>query len=180
MLLAEIEIRHSRAIAPTRRVALGPYWLPTEPSPGYGGILLMHQRRASINSLPGWLDQLQQTVAEEQHRYQSMRLEVAELEAPNRIVASGAKNERIRIRHVDKSRFDEEAALILGILNDAWSDNWGFIPLTDSEIAYAGKKLKPIVYEDLIRIAELDGEPVAFMITLPDMNEFIRDLDGRL
>jgi len=37
----------------------------------------------------------------------------------------------------------------------------GFIPLTDSEIAYVGKKLKPIVYEDLIRIAELDGEPVA-------------------
>src|SRR5215207_6317035 len=40
MLLAEIEIRHSRAIAPTRRVALGPHWLPTEPAPGYGGILL--------------------------------------------------------------------------------------------------------------------------------------------
>ena len=40
MLLAEIEIRHSRAVAPTRRVALGPFWLPTEPSPGYGGILL--------------------------------------------------------------------------------------------------------------------------------------------
>ena len=40
MLLAEIEIRHSRAVAPTRRVALGPHWLPTEPAPGYGGILL--------------------------------------------------------------------------------------------------------------------------------------------
>ncbi len=40
MLLAELEIRHSRAIAPTRRVALGPHWLPTEPAPGYGGILL--------------------------------------------------------------------------------------------------------------------------------------------
>ena len=40
MLLAEIEIRHSRAVAPTRRIALGPFWLPTEPSPGYGGILL--------------------------------------------------------------------------------------------------------------------------------------------
>ena len=49
-----------------------------------------------------------------------------------RIVASGEKNPRIRIRKVDKSRFDEEAALILAILNEAWSDNWGFIPLTDS------------------------------------------------
>jgi len=97
-----------------------------------------------------------------------------------RIVASGERNERIRVRKVDKSRFDQEAATILKILNDAWSGNWGFVPLTDSEIAYVGKKLKPIVYEELIRIAELDGEPVAFMITLPDMNELIKDLNGRL
>jgi hypothetical protein len=97
-----------------------------------------------------------------------------------RIVASGERNDRIRIRKVDKSRFDEEAALILNILNDAWSTNWGFSPLTDAEIVYAGKKLKPIVYEDLIRVAELDGEPVAFMMTLPDLNEFTRDLNGRL
>jgi len=97
-----------------------------------------------------------------------------------RLVASGERNKNIVIRKVDKGRFDEEAAIILGILNDAWSDNWGFIPLTDAEIAYAGKKLKPIVFEDLIRVAEMDGEPVAFMITLPDLNELTRDLDGRL
>ncbi len=97
-----------------------------------------------------------------------------------RIVAMGEKNERIRIRNVDKSRFDEEAALILSILNEAWSENWGFIPLTDSEIAYAGKKLKPIVLEDMIKIAEYDGEPVAFMMALPDINEFIMDLKGEL
>jgi GNAT superfamily N-acetyltransferase len=97
-----------------------------------------------------------------------------------RIIASGERSGRIRIRKIDKSRFDAEAALILGILNDAWSDNWGFVPLTDSEIAYAGKKLKPIVFEDLIRIAEVEGEPVAFMVTLPDLNEFTRDLGGRL
>ena len=97
-----------------------------------------------------------------------------------RIVAAGEKNERIRIRNVDKSRFDEEAALILSILNEAWSENWGFIPLTDSEIAYAGKKLKPIVLEDMIKIAEYDGEPVAFMMALPDVNEFLMDLKGEL
>ena len=97
-----------------------------------------------------------------------------------RIVASGERNPRIHVRKVDKSRFDEEAALILGILNDAWSGNWGFVPLTDAEIAYAGRKLKPIVREDLIRVAEVDGDPVAFMITLPDLNEFTRDLNGRL
>jgi hypothetical protein len=97
-----------------------------------------------------------------------------------RIVSSGERNPRIRIRPVDKSRFDEEAALILSILNDAWSDNWGFVPITPSEIAYTGKKLKPIVFEDLIRVAEVEGEPVAFMMTLPDLNEFTRDLNGSL
>jgi hypothetical protein len=97
-----------------------------------------------------------------------------------RIVASGERNPRIVIRKVDKSRFDEEASLILHILNDAWSDNWGFIPLSDEEIAYAGKKLKPIVFEELIRVAEVDGEPVAFMLSLPDLNEITRDFDGRL
>jgi len=97
-----------------------------------------------------------------------------------RIVASGEKNPRIRIRGVDKSRFDAEARLILDILNDAWSDNWGFVPFTDTEIAYAGKKFKPIVREDLIMVAEYDGEPVAFMMTLPDLNEVLKPMGGSL
>ena len=97
-----------------------------------------------------------------------------------RLIRSGEANPRIRIRNVDKSKFDQEAAIILDILNDAWSDNWGFVPLTDAEIAYAGKKLKPIIVEDLVKVAEVDGEPVAFMITIPDMNEMIRDLNGKL
>jgi hypothetical protein len=97
-----------------------------------------------------------------------------------RIVSSGERNTRIRIRKVDKSRFDEEAQLILSILNDAWSDNWGFVPITPAEIAHTGKKLKPIVFEDLIRVAEVDGEPVAFMMTLPDLNEMTADFGGSL
>ena len=97
-----------------------------------------------------------------------------------RIISSGEKNPRIKVRRVDKSKFDAEAALILSILNDAWSDNWGFVPITDAEIAYTGKKLKPIVFEDLIRVAEVEGEPVAFMMTWPDLNELTADLDGKL
>lgn len=98
----------------------------------------------------------------------------------NRIVAAGEKNARIRIRKVNKRHFAAEAALIMGLLNDAWSDNWGFVPLTDSEIAYVGKKLKDIVFEDLIRVAEVDGEPVAFMIVLPNINQLLIDMDGSL
>jgi len=97
-----------------------------------------------------------------------------------RIVSSGERNPRITIRKVDKSRFKEEAALILSILNDAWSDNWGFLPITDAEIDYVGKKLKPIVFGELIRIAEVEGEPVAFMMTWPDLNEMQKDLNGNL
>jgi GNAT superfamily N-acetyltransferase len=97
-----------------------------------------------------------------------------------RLIAMGEKNKRIRLRKVDKSKFDSEARLILNLLNDAWSDNWGYVPLTESEIAYAGKKLKPIIYNELVWIAYYDEEPVAFMITLPDINELIRDLNGEL
>lgn len=97
-----------------------------------------------------------------------------------RIVKSGEANPHIRIREVDKRRFDEEAAIILELLNDAWSDSWGFIPLTPPEIHDVGVKLKPIVFNDLIRIAELDGRPVAFMITLPDLNEVIKPFGGNL
>jgi hypothetical protein len=98
----------------------------------------------------------------------------------DRMVAAVERNPRIRIRNVDKAQFARDSAIILNLLNDAWSDNWGFVPLTDAEIAYAGKKLKPIIFEDLVRIAELDGEPVAFMICIPDINEMTADLDGRL
>ena len=97
-----------------------------------------------------------------------------------RLIEMGKRNPRLALRQVDKSRFDQEARLILNLLNDAWSDNWGFVPLTESEIAYAGRKLKPIIYNELVWVAEYDGEPVAFMITLPDINELIRDLDGEL
>lgn len=101
-------------------------------------------------------------------------------EIVQRIVAASERNTRLVTRKVDKSRFAEEAALILDILNDAWSANWGFVPLTPAEIAYVGKKLKPIVFEDLIRIAEYDGVPVGFLISLPDINELTRDLGGNL
>ena len=84
------------------------------------------------------------------------------------------------MRSVDKSRFDVEAAVILNLLNDAWSTNWGFVPLTPAEIADAGKKLKPIIFEDLVTIIEVDGVPASFMLTIPDINEMTRDLNGRL
>lgn len=97
-----------------------------------------------------------------------------------RIVKSGERNSRINVRQVVKKRWDSEAAIILSILNDAWSGNWGFVPFTPDEIAYAGKKLRPIIFEPLNMIAELDGEPVAFMLTFPDINQVLAKINGKL
>ena len=97
-----------------------------------------------------------------------------------RIVKSGKRNSRITVRQVVKKRWDSEAAIILSILNDAWSGNWGFVPFTPDEIAHAGKKLRPIIFEPLNMIAELDGEPVAFMLTFPDINQVLAKINGKL
>ena len=109
-------------------------------------------------------------------------LEISEEFPPlvQRIVKSGERNERISIRRVDKSRWDEDAAIVLSILNDAWSDNWGFVPFSPEEVAYAGKKLKPIIHEELNMIAEMDGRPVAFMLTFPDVNHVLTKINGKL
>ena len=98
----------------------------------------------------------------------------------SRLIEMGERNPRIRIREIDKSKFAEESRLILNLLNEAWSHNWGYVPLTEAEIAYAGKKLKPIIFNELVRVAEVDGEPVAFMLTIPDINELTADLNGEL
>lgn len=97
-----------------------------------------------------------------------------------RIVKSGERNERISVRQVVKKDWDSEVDIILNILNDAWSTNWGFVPFTPDEIAYAGKKLRPIIFEPLNMIAELDGVPVAFMLTFPDINQVQKKINGKL
>ncbi len=165
------------------KVAQGPYSISIWDEPGllvhgfdHPPTVMMGHNKAEYQ---GWVEAAGYEKAKDLYTYD---LDITGDFPPlvQRIVQSGERNPRIRIRKVDKKRFDEEAALILGILNDAWSGNWGFIPLSEDEIAYAGKKLKPIVYEDLIRVAEVDGEPVAFMMTLPDLNEFTRGFNGRL
>src|SRR3546814_5695700 len=81
----------------------------------------------------------------------------------------------------ERRRRHTRCALVTGVQTCAHPIyDWGFVPITDAEVAHTGKKLKPIVFEDLIRIAELDGEPVAFVMTMPDFNEAIKPLNGSL
>ena len=127
----------------------------------------------------GWIANCGYETAKQLHTY-NLQVKDGFPDLVNRIVASGERSKKLKIRQVDKKHFDRDAEIIMGILNDAWSDNWGFVPFTDHEIEHAGKNLGKIVYEDINMIAEIDGEPVAFMMTLPDMNEATKDMKGKL
>lgn len=126
-----------------------------------------------------WIENEGYTVAKRLLTY-DLPLEPGFSDLINRIVASGERNPRINVRTVDLKQFNRDAEIFIDILNDAWENNWGFVPFTDTEKAYAAKKLKPLIYQDMNMIAELDGEPVAFMMTLPDVNEVIKPMKGRL
>ena len=86
----------------------------------------------------------------------------------------------VRLRGLNRKKFKQELETLRAIFNDAWSDNWGFVPFTREEFAELGTSLRLFVPDDFIRIAEFDGEPVAFIAILPNLNEVLRELDGSL
>ncbi|MDZ4372418.1 MAG: dATP pyrophosphohydrolase [Phenylobacterium sp.] len=86
----------------------------------------------------------------------------------------------VRLRTLDMKRLDEEVRTLTSILNDAWSDNWGFTPTTEAETQALANNLKLLLDPRLAWFAEIDGEAAGFMILLPNINEAIADLNGRL
>lgn len=91
-----------------------------------------------------------------------------------------AEGAGIRLRHIDLSRIEEEFKLVMEIFNDAWSQNWGFIPFTEAEFTHMAKGMKPLLDPTWTAIAEYEGKPVGFAILLPNLNEVIRDFKGSL
>ena len=89
-------------------------------------------------------------------------------------------NDDIVIRPLDKKKLMSELEIIVSISNDAWSGNWGFVPWTKAEMVALGNNLKLLVTGDFVAIAEYRGEPVAMAVTLPNINEWITGLNGRL
>ena len=87
---------------------------------------------------------------------------------------------RVRIRPIDKSRLDAETAVISAIFNDAWEHNWSFVPFTQAEFAELAGALRFLVPRELVQFAEVDGEPAAMLVIVPNLNESIGDLRGRL
>jgi hypothetical protein len=88
--------------------------------------------------------------------------------------------EGVVLRTVDMKRFDAEVRTLTGILNDAWSGNWGFTPTTEAETKALATTLKLVIDPQLTWFADIDGEPAGFMVLLPNINEAIADLKGRL
>ncbi|MBI3205893.1 MAG: hypothetical protein HYZ29_30435 [Myxococcales bacterium] len=86
----------------------------------------------------------------------------------------------VKLRHVDKSHVERDVRIIMDVFNDAWSDNWGFVPLTETELSKMASELKPILIPELTYIADIDGEPAAVALALPNINELIGDLHGKL
>jgi GNAT superfamily N-acetyltransferase len=86
----------------------------------------------------------------------------------------------LSVRNADMKQFQRDLRIILDIFNDAWADNWGYVPLTEAEIAHAAKSMKPVVDPNLVVIASVNGEPAAMIVCLPNIYEAIAGLDGRL
>ena len=87
---------------------------------------------------------------------------------------------RMVIRPIDRKNRDRDLKAMCSIFNDAWENNWGFVPFTDDEFLAVGHEMLLIINDDFIQIAEVDGEPAAFIVMLPNINEAIADLNGRL
>lgn len=101
-------------------------------------------------------------------------------ETVRRVLEQAGRAGDVRLRPLRAGRLREELAVIVDIFNDAWSENWGFVPMTEAEVDHMARSLKPLIREEFVAIAELAGEPAAMVVALPNLNEAIADLDGRL
>ncbi len=90
------------------------------------------------------------------------------------------KEPKLRVRPINLRHMDEELKIIKDIYNHAWSKNWGFVPLTDAEIDDLAKQLKPLIVPDLVLFVYWEDEPVGFSVSLPDYNEVLKRLNGKL
>lgn len=86
----------------------------------------------------------------------------------------------LTVRPADMKHFDRELEIVKDIYNSAWSRNWGFVPMTDEEIESMAKRLKALIIPELLIIAEVEGRPAAFFMVVPDYNQVLHRLNGRL
>jgi hypothetical protein len=90
------------------------------------------------------------------------------------------RNAGIRFRPVLKKTLDADLARVKQVYNSAWEANWGFVPMTDAEVDFMAERLKPLLMEGLIWLAETDEGPIGFLLAMPDYNVALKPLRGRL
>lgn len=91
-----------------------------------------------------------------------------------------AKLPEIKSRTIDKSNVERDVRVVMDIYNDAWNQNWGYVPLTEGELKKMAEDLKMILVPELTVITEIDGEAAAIALALPNVNEVIQDFGGKL
>jgi len=102
-------------------------------------------------------------------------------EKMRRVAGKILKKYNIEVRQINIKKLEDEIKLIKEVYNDAWSNNFAFVPFTDAEIDAVAADLKPLADENLIFIAEREGKPVAFSVTIPNVNEVLAKIpNGRL
>ena len=90
------------------------------------------------------------------------------------------KKERFLVRPICLSKFTEEIDIIWDIYNEAWGDNWGFLPMSKKEFQYIANEMRSFIQPEHCFVSEINGEPVGFSITLPDINAVLKKMNGRL
>ncbi|WP_291202977.1 hypothetical protein [Hyphomonas sp.] len=133
-----------------------PDYAPTLESLGYGKAMDMHAYNMRLGEV-----------------YQAP-------EALRRLTKAFAKDSTLEIRMLNTRDYENEIKLILDIFDDAWSQNWGFVPFGKDEITHLANELKPLIRKDGLWIGSIDGEPACFTLLLPNLNEAVEGLDGRL
>ncbi len=97
-----------------------------------------------------------------------------------RRLAERSNTTRISMRMLNMKNYDKEIQDLVCIYNEGWHTNWGFVPMTEKEVAHMASELKPLIKDELAWFADIDGEPAAFIVCLPDINDAIADLNGKL
>ena len=90
------------------------------------------------------------------------------------------KKTGVKVRPLDMENFERDVQFLKDIYNSVWEKNWGFVPMTGEEMDLSAKKLKQFAEPDLILFAEIDNKPVGVSVTIPDMNQVLKKLNGRL
>lgn len=91
-----------------------------------------------------------------------------------RVAEKVQRQGRFTVRRLNMKRFDQEVDAVKDVYNRSWERNWGFVPMTDPEFDHLGRQLKSIIDPDLVVIVEREGKTVGFGLTLPDLNQPLR------